>query len=178
MSNSINLVSSKNEQLEKELKILKIIRVTAVSMLITIAVISITAFIVSTQIPLSQIKQEEEQTLTSISALHDKLTTYYLVKDRINNIGNLIKIRENYIMPIDTVLDKINSQLSISAFSLEKDKLTISLNASSLVPINETISAIYDLGKEGKVITDVKLTSLGLDTQAGRYIVTIQAKIL
>ncbi|MBI2026034.1 MAG: hypothetical protein HYT06_01490, partial [Candidatus Levybacteria bacterium] len=147
-------------------------------MLITIASVSTIAFVVSTQIPLSQIKQEEEQTLTNISALHDKLTTYYLVKDRINNINNLLNIRENYITPIDTVLGKVNEQLSINAFSIEKNKMTLTLSASSLVPISETINAIYDLGKEKKIISDVKLTSLGLDTQGGRYIVTLQAKIL
>jgi hypothetical protein len=37
MNNSINLVSTKNEQIERELKVLLFVRVIAVSMLVTIA---------------------------------------------------------------------------------------------------------------------------------------------
>src|SRR3972149_2272389 len=96
MNKSINLVSNRNEQMERELLILKIVRVVSVSLLITISVVAISAFILSTQISVAKIQEEENSTLSQISALHDKLTTYSLTKDRLTNIARIISTRRDY----------------------------------------------------------------------------------
>lgn len=178
MNNSINLISSKNEQVERELKVLLFVRVVAVSMLISLAFIAILAFIISTQIPLSKIKQDESQTLSSISALHNRLTAYYLVKDRINNVKNIIATRKDFSKPIDLVISEVPTGVSINNLSIDKDILVFDISSDSLIPLNKIIDDIFAVGNKGKIIKNVKLNSLGLDGKGGKYSLALQFETL
>lgn len=173
MNNSINLISTKNEQLERELRMLLLVRVIAVSMLITLAVVSIIAFIVSTQIPLSRIKQEQNNTLASISSLHSKLTSYYLIKDRINNVNNLLATRKDYSEVMDLILSKMGADMKIQAIDIEKTQVRIRASGPSLITINKSIDDTLTLANNSKLISRVELTSLILDVKQGQYLVTI-----
>ncbi len=178
MNKSINLVSNRNEQVERELLILKIVRVVAVSLLITISVVAISAFILSTQISLSRIKEEENATLSQISALHDKLTTYYLTKDRLTNISRILSTRRDYGKHINAILEKVPEDLSLEAISIEKEVITINVAGTSLIPINKLIDDIFLLGKEKKLLNNVKLQSLSLDVKGGKYFVLMKGEAL
>lgn len=178
MNKSINLVSNRNEQVERELLILKIVRVVSVSLLITISVIAISAFILSTQISLSRIKEEENATLSQISALHDKLTTYSLTKDRLTNIARILSTRRDYGKHINAILEKVPQELSLEAISIEKEIITINVSGKSLIPINKLIDDISLLGKEKKLLNNVKLQSLSLDVKSGKYFVLMKGEAL
>lgn len=178
MNKSINLVSNRNEQLEKELLILKIVRVIAVSLLVTISVVAITAFIFSTQISISKIKEEENATLAQISALHDRLTTYYLTKDRINNITGIISTRRDYSKHIDAILANAPKTLSLKGIDIEKNIISVSMSGNSLVSINEFVDNVTALGIEQKLIKNVRLQSLSLDVKKEEYMVIMKGEVL
>lgn len=178
MNSSINLVSSRNQALEREQKVLLMLRSVAVFLLITIAGISVLAFIITTQIPLSQIKNEEASTLQGISALSKKLTNYYLLKDRVSNVNKLLIIRKNYTEALAAVFDNVGEDLTIDSLIVEEGKLEIEISGKSLVPINEAINSIIGLGADGRRFKNLKLKSLSLNTQAGRYSVSLEAQIL
>lgn len=178
MNKSINLVSNRNEQVERELLILKIVRVVSVSLLITISVVAISAFILSTQISLSKIKEEENTTLSQISALHDKLTTYYLTKDRLTNISSILTTRKDYAKPITAILEKVPEDLNLEGISIEKEVFTINISGTSLISMNKLIDDISALGKQNKVLANVKLQSLSLDVKSGKYFVLMKGESL
>ncbi|MEK7551584.1 MAG: hypothetical protein AAB532_03210 [Patescibacteria group bacterium] len=178
MNKSINLVSNRNEQLERELLILKIVRVVAVSLLITISIVAIGAFIFSAQISISKIKEEENATLSQISALHDRLTTYYLIKDRVRNIASIISTRRDYSKHIDAILAKTPSTLSLEGINIEKDIISVSMSGNSLVSINKFIDDMSELGKEKKILNNVKLESLSLNVKSGEYTVIVKGEAL
>lgn len=178
MNKSINLVSNRNEQLEKELLILKIVRVIAVSLLVTISVVAITAFIFSTQISISKIKEEENATLAQISVLHDRLTTYYLTKDRINNISGILSTRRDYSDHIDAILANAPKTLSLKGIDIEKNIISVSMSGNSLVSINEFVDNVTALGIEQKLIKNVRLQSLSLDVKKEEYMVIMKGEVL
>ncbi len=169
MNNSINLISTKNEQLEKELRLLLIIRVIAVSMLITLAVVSIIAFIISTQIPLSKIRQEQNNTLASISALHSKLTSYYLIRDRINNINNFFNLRTDFSEVLELLFSKIGSDMQVEGIDIEKQQIRIHISGPSLISLNKTIDDTLTLTSSSKLISKIELTALSADPKKGQY---------
>lgn len=178
MSNSINLVSTKNEQIEREQKVLLAVRVIAVSMLTTVAIISISAFVIGITNPLSQIKQQENSTLSGISSLHNKLTSYYLIKDRINNISNLETTRKDYTKSMDLLLSQAGSDINVNSISIEKNVITIEFISSSLVPLNKMIDDSFAQSSKGKIIKNVKLDSLSLDAREGLYSVVLEAEAI
>lgn len=178
MNSNINLVSNRNAQADKERKILLALRVTAVILLSTIALTSIFAFIIATQIPISKIKNEQTVTLSNITSSSKKLSSYYLIRDRLTNISSLTAGRADYIKPIDLIFSKIPEGISVDRLDIEKNILEIEISGSSLLPINEAIKSLVNVGAEGKIIKSVRLKSLTVNPQAGRYSVAFMAEKL
>ena len=178
MNESINLVENRDQQLDKEQKILKFTRVIAVCILVTIASISILAFIISSQIPLQVIKQDQSSTMSEIAALHNKLATYYLIKNRISNIGLLLNQRKDYTKVISTIFSKISSDISIDGLNIEEKSFTLNISSNSLLPINKLINDMIDLSDQKKLIANVKLQSLSLNAKSQTYSLTLIGDLL
>lgn len=178
MNETINLVENRSEQLEKEQKVLKITRIIAVSMLITIALISILAFIISSQIPLLALKQAEESTISEITALHNKLATYYLLKDRISNINLLLSKRKDYTKATGAIFSKISNDITITGLSIEEDSVTLDFSSNSLLSLNKLINDLIDLSNKKTLITNIKLQSLTLNAQSQSYSLTLIGNVL
>lgn len=173
MNESINLVENRNQQLDKEQKILQLTRVIAVCLLITIASISILAFIISSQIPLGAIKQDQSSTMSEIAALHNKLATYYLIKNRISSIGLLLNQRKDYTKVISSIFSKISSDISIDGLNIKEQSFTLNVSSNSLLPMDKLINDMIDLSDQKKLITNVKLQSLSLNAQSQTYSLTL-----
>lgn len=178
MNNNINLVSNKNSQIESELRILYILRFTAVAMLITVALTSIAIFVISVQIPLAELKREEDSTIAQISQMHKKLATYYLSKDRINNLNTLISTRKDYTKTIKPLLAKVPNNLKIDDLDVEDDKIILTVSGSSLVEINNIINDLVMLSGKMQYINNLKIDSLNLNSTQGNYAVTFKADLL
>lgn len=177
MSDSINLVSGKSYQLEKKLKRLKIIRITAVTSLVFVSLISILLFIITIILPTSSVKKEQQQTLSNIGVLHNKLIKYSLIKDRIKNISDIMKKRKNYSLISNSLLSKAPSDLLIDALSIEDGTVIITVSAASLISINKFIDDIIILGDKGKVIKNVSIQNLILNINTKNYALTMKADI-
>ena len=68
--------------------------------------------------------------------------------------------------------------LTLEGISIEKEALTISAFGTSLVSINKLIDDISLLGKENKVLSNVKLQSLVLDVKGNKYVVYLKGEAL
>lgn len=178
MNSNINLVSSRNDAIERERKALLFLRALAVVLLSSIALVSVLAFIITTQIPLSKIKEEQRATLSGIASSSKKLSSYYLVRDRLVNIDSLLKTRQNYKEQLNLIFSKLPEGLTVDSMNIEKNLLEIQVSGSSLVPINDAINSLVALGAQGRAIKNVKLDSLSLNTQAARYTVAFTAEVL
>jgi hypothetical protein len=178
MNSSINLVSTHSEAIEREQKILLTIRFAAVILLTSIALMSIVAFIITTQIPLGRIKSEQSQTLTQISAHSGKLSNYFLIKDRVKNVDLLLNSRVDYTPSIDSIFSKIPEEMRVDSMSIENKLIEMEMSSSSLQSIDQVINSLAGLGSEGKVIKSVKLKSITLNSGVGRYTVDFTAEIL
>lgn len=178
MNNSINLVSNRNEAIERERKVLLALRIIAVVLLSSIAIVSILAFIITTQVPLSKIKDDQTQALASIASSSKKLSSYFLIKDKLTNINSLTSIRSDYIKPIDLIFSKIPESLRVDSLNIEQDLIEIEISGSSLQPMDEVVKSLVAVGTERIIIKSVKLKSLNLNPQANRYTIAFIAEKL
>lgn len=176
MNDGINLISNRNEQLEKEQRLLRTLRVVAVSMLVTVAIVSVLVFFISFQIPLSALKQQQNAAISSISSLHNKLTTYYLTKDRVANLTTLLSTRKDYAKPIEVIFSKVSSELSIDVIDAGEKEISIGVSSRSLVSLDKFINDMFELGSKGKIIKKVSLESLTLNPELKTYNVRIKAE--
>ena len=177
MNNNINLISNQNVGLEKELKRLKLFRRISLACLIIVSLVSILVFVLNFTLPLDSVKKEQIQTVASISLLHKKLVTYTLITDRVKNISNIISQRGNYIPQINEILSKVPADISVDGLEINTGAVTVSASSDSLLPVNKFIDDLVNLAAQGKVVKNLIIQGLSLNTDSGKYVLSMKADI-
>lgn len=178
MNSDINLVSSKTQQVEAELKRIKALKIAAISSLAVVGLISILLFIITVTLPVSSVKKNQEQTLSNISALHEKLTKYTLIDNRVNNIEGIINSRKDYTKLLNTLLDKLPPDLTVDSMIIDAGTFTFVVSAQSLTPIDNFIEDVRILGNKENLIKNLSIQSLIVNAGGAKYILTLQADTL
>ena len=178
MNNNINLISNQNVGLEKELKRLKRVRITSIICLIVVFLMSILIFVLNFTLPLDSVKKDQSVTVANIVLFHKKLITYSLISDRVKNISSVISQRKNYTSQLSQILDKLPAGVSMDGLQIDTDKITFSVSSTSLTSINQFIDSMIGFNSQGKVINNLVMQGLSLDTTSGKYDLNMQANIL
>lgn len=178
MNSDINLVSSKTQQVEAELKRIKALKIAAIGSLAVVGLISILLFIITVTLPVSSVKKNQEQTLSNISALHEKLTKYTLIDDRVNNIEGIINSRKDYTKLLNTLLDKLPPDLTVDSMIIDAGTFTFVVSGQSLTPIDNFIEDVRILGNKENIIKNLSIQSLIVNAGGAKYILTLQADTL
>ena len=178
MNSDINLVSSKTQQLEREIKRLKMLKIIAIFSLAIVALISILLFFITITLPVSSVKKDQEQALSGISSLHEKFVKYSLINDRLSNIASLIKSRKNYDLLVNTVLNKLPADLTVDSMTIEGKTFTLVISGASLTPIDKFIEDITLLADEEKIIQNLVIEGLLVHAESGKYTLTLEADTL
>ena len=171
---NINLVSGENEQAKSEKKKLKKVRLIAFFSLIIVALFSVIVFLINITLPIQSVIQDQKVTSDSIFLLHGKLVKLYLIKDRVNNLSAILLQRKDYIAPVDKIFALLPSDLSVDGLVLDKNILTLTISGNSLSSINEFIDAVVTLGANKKLISDIGIQGIKLDSSAGNYSLSLQ----
>lgn len=178
MDRSINLIGGKTFDVDRELRRLRILKTFSIVSIVLVALIAIVLFLITLLLPISAVKQDEQQTLTNISLLHKKLVNYFLVSDRINNISQIIAKRKTYGSVSSAILKKVPQELSVDTLSIEDNTLTIVLTGSSLLSVNKAIDDMVLMANDKKIIKNLLIESLVLNSSVGKYSLSMKADIL
>jgi Tfp pilus assembly protein PilN len=178
MNNNINLISNQNVGLEKELRRLKQVRITSIICLVVVSLMSILIFVLNLTLPLDSVKKDQNTTAANIALLHQKLITYNLITDRVRNISGIISQREDYTTQLSQILGKLPAGVSMDGLQIDTGKITFSVSSTSLVSINQFIDTMVSFNSQGKIINNLVMQGLSLDTSSGEYDLNMQAGIL
>ena len=177
MNSSINLVSIKNDEVEKEERRLKIVRIIAAACLIIVALFSVLIFVINFTLPLEAVKKNQQLELSNISSMHQKLAKYVLLNDRISNISDLISKRKNYASLINSVYSKLPQGLSVEALDVETQQLSLGISGSSLLQLNDFINNLILLKDKDKIIKNINIQSLTFRPVDGTYLLTFKTTL-
>jgi hypothetical protein len=177
MESSINLVSPKNAQLEKEQSRLRIARILALVAMFSVVAVAILVFVINLTLPINSIKQQESATLSNIAALHGKLVQYYLIEDRVNHISNIIAQRGQLPSTVDTLLAIVPGELSVNLLQIDAQHVSFDVSGASLVPMNKFIDDITLLGTQKNILKNVVIQQLSLDVKDSKYTISVQADL-
>lgn len=177
MSVNINLVSPKNEQLEKDQNRLKNARILAFAVMLVVAVVAVLVFIINLTLPINSIKQSEQATLANIATLHKKLVQYALVEDRANHLSNIISKRQKLPNLVNLILATVPGDLSVNSTEISAKNVALIVSGSSLASMNKLIDNITVLGQQKNVLKNLVVQQLSLDVKSNKYSISIQADI-
>jgi len=178
MSNYINLIQNKDEEVTKEKKKIKILNFIAISFLTIIVLCAVIIFIISTQFSLSSIKRDQNAAIFGISQLKSKAGKLLIVNDRIKGITEILNKRKDYSIVSNSLLGLIPQGVVVKAFSLDKDSVKISVSSSSLSSINTFLNALVSFSSQKKIIRNLVMEGIIVNTKTGQYTLSIGATIL
>jgi Tfp pilus assembly protein PilN len=178
--NDINLVSGKSFDIERELRRLKYLRISALGLLLVVALISIVFFIITITLPISSVKKEQQQALTGISQLHNKLVAYSLISERLTNISKITLSRKNFPQMTSKILETIPQYVAVDSLSFEANVFTLSVTSDSLIPLNILINDMISLSNKEKeqIIKNLIIKNLSFDAKSGKYSLNFQADMI
>lgn len=178
MSNEINLVTGKTFSLEKRTKQVKILRIVALFSLVIVSLVSLILFLITVTLPISAVKRDQEQTMASLSALHNKHTSYSLITDRINGIKSVNSSRKNYANNLNEIMKILPQSLTVESMNIDTGKLEIGISGSTLLDIDKFIKDLVSLNNKNKTIKNLILENLVLNVQNSKVTLTFQADML
>jgi Tfp pilus assembly protein PilN len=177
MNSSINLVSGKNDEVEKEQKRLRIVRIIAALSLIFVALFSILIFVINFTLPLEAVKKNQQLELANIASMHQKLAKYTILSDRISSISDIISKRNNYDARINAIYSKIPGGISVDSLDVQLGEITLGVSGPSLLSVNDLINGLIDLKDKNKIIKNINIQGLTFRPTDGVYSLTARLAI-
>lgn len=177
MNSSINLVKTEDRENARRRKTTYILKVISIVFVSFIALVSIILFILTSKLSLSAVKNEETVVLENITREKNKLSKFYLLTDRLKSIEEILKNRKNYTASLNTLIEQIPSGALASSLQVDKGNITLTVNSSSLSPINRFLNDVINLSINKHTIKDMTIESLTIDSKTGNYSLSIKAKL-
>lgn len=179
MPHDINFLTAiKKEKAEKK-KLLLIVRIVAVCYLILIGLLSALAFYLGSTVSLDTAKKKEASFLNTIAPLKETEAKLLLIKDRIANISEILKRREevvgkekakkaSYEKIIASFKGKIPQEIVVNTLNVDETKVVLKLSSDSLSLIDGLIDGLTTL-RQDKIISSLLLESLSLNKDTSTY---------
>ena len=162
MSEGINLLLDKNKNAHKNKEIIKALRITSVISLFLVAFFSILVFLLKLQSPLTNLQNEEQDTLSKISVLHPKAARLFLASDK----------------RIAIILKAIPNDVSLSTFNIDNKNVSIVATSSSLSSIGQMLDNLVAMVGSKELFNKINLQGLTVDGANGSYRISIEAILL
>lgn len=178
MSNEINLVTGKTFSLEKRIKQTKILRIAAIASMIIVVLVSVVLFLITIALPISSVKKDQQNTLSSLSLLHKKHIAYSLVANRISGIKTVTASRKDYAKTLNEIIKRVPDSLVVESMNVDSGKIEVGVSGSSLMDIDKLISDLISLNNNKKFIKNLLIENLVLNAQNAKVTISFQADML
>jgi len=178
MKTDINLASGILVESVSKSKTLKILRITGISSIIFITVISILLFVLINQISPDKVKKQEDKILFSIKSLHERQAKIAIVNSKIADISKILDERTNYDSEMNTFLEKIPNDVSINSLEIDKAKVTITVSSNSLSSIDKILNSFFEMIAKKQIIKSITIQSLSSDQRSSTYSLSLKVNKL
>jgi len=178
MKSSINLLVDKKTSFGDNIERYKSLRFVSVGILFTIAIISVSLFLLIALSPLNALRREENEQIAKLRQIHDKRDALLFVNERLNNIHAFLDTRP----PVEKNIQWLQSQLpggsTITDYTLEGKTISFSIQAQSLDTLNTAITTLKSLSDKKDTVSKVSMKSLGLNADATSYNLSMELSLL
>lgn len=177
MNTSINLVLPKDKEFVERQRKGRILNSFAIVLPIMIGVISVSIFLITQAIDPIAIRKQQEETIREITRLQDRRIKLFIVKDRLDNIDDLLKKRINFAENINIFLSKIPSEVFVENFEIDKKEVILTVSSLSLKSIDDFINNLVDMAEKEDTIRTLSLDFLIFDEKNNNYLVALKSEL-
>ena len=184
---TINFLTAKRKDKAKRNKGLLAVRIAAVSYMVVIGLLSVSAFYFSNRVSLDSAKTNEDSFLKTLAPLRSHEAKLLIIKNRIADISEILKRREdvagkerakkaNYEKIITSFNEKIPQGISLNTLNVDESKVILNLSSDSLSLMEDLINGLTSLGQDG-IISSLLLDSLSLSQDKSTYSILLTATL-
>jgi hypothetical protein len=174
MNSRINLLGQKKQKLDNAtIRRLKIFRMVAIGMLFCVSAFSIILFILIALSPLPALKEQEQQSLTTLSGYHPQVAKLILVDDRLKTTFQLLSQRPNFNKMFNAVSEKMPSGLIVTGLTIEGENISVTVSSASLPDLDTFLNNLLTAAESKKDFSKVILTTLFLNEDTTAYVMTV-----
>lgn len=165
MSSNINLLGNKieNKTLSKFFTKISILRFIATGLIFVVSVSSIILFILISISPLPALQEQEKAVGEALAQQSSDIATIAVINDRSKDISRLLAQRQSFDTIIDRVRSKMPNGMSVTAFTVTKDTLSITVASKSLSSLDQFINKLIQAAEEKKDFSRVTLGDLAIE---------------
>ncbi|MDE2025012.1 MAG: hypothetical protein KGJ07_00795 [Patescibacteria group bacterium] len=175
MNNGINLISSKKQNLEKQEKIVLVIRRIAYGSLITVALISTGLFMLNYLSPLPKVTIQEQQVTQSLLAQKGKIAKLLLLRDRLQHVDTIFLQNTSLEKNLTTIILNTPGDVNVNSLGVSATSVTLVFNSQSLTSINTFMDFLTEQVAKKTFFKKVTVNSLALSVKSGTYTLSIAA---
>lgn len=180
MSDSgINLLRSKHSAtLTDSKKVKQVLRVVSFGLLGVVALLAVGVYVLAASSKLPVLAREEGEITAAITKDKVRLGQLFFVRDQSISIKDVIGKRANLAEKVSEVKKIVPSDLSVSSLQIDKQSVSLSVVASSLLPLETLIDSLSDMVATKKLFKKVHVSGISVDLKNQTYATSIRAEFL
>lgn len=178
MSNNINLIQGENKVNINRRNRTLVLKIISIVFLSSVALFSIVLLILNSRISVDSVKSQESDVLKKISLLSQRGAKFNLLNDRLRGIISILNSRKNYVSFLNAVISMVPQDASMTALTVDKDGVLLTVSSSSLLPINKFLTNIITASMEKHLVRNIVIEGLTVDKETGVYSISIKAKAI
>lgn len=178
MNKEINLITTSKNLSSKKERSLHILQYSAVIFLVFVILSSLILFILNTNSLLVKSLQDEKVISDNLVFVKNKVVTYFLIKNRIKDINDILKTRTNFEDLILQMKNAFPLDVVINAFFIKKGTLSFVVNSTSLDSIKKISDFLADEVSKKQLFKKITINSLVVDIKTEKYIFSVDAELL
>jgi len=172
MIKNINFLTIVNSGAKQSRIGLNIARIVAICSLILVVLLSVLVYYLNRMAYPQALKTERASLLRSLSSLRSKEAKLAVVTNRTENVSEIISKRVDYAKIISKFFGRKPGEIRVDSLKVDKKTIILTFSSNSLLPINEFIDSLIELGKE-KAINLLVLDSFSTSESTGTYSVAL-----
>lgn len=174
MSKGINLLGNEKQISAKPAsKRLNLLRTVAIGLLFSISAVSITFFILILLSPLPALKKQEEGALATLSQSHPDVAKLLFIDDRLKSSKAIITKRINFDESLDKVLKKMPGGIAITALTMNKETVSITVTSSSLANLDTFLNNLVTSVDKKEDFSKITLVNFITNETNSQFILTV-----
>lgn len=178
MNKEINLIADKRQQVVAKERHVTIARFIAGGMSALVVISAIVLFILNQNSPLNDLNQQSRLITASLDLFRPKIASILLINERLRNISIIMQARSSFETQIDTILQQVPQDVTVTAFNITKKNLSLGFSSSSLSSLNTVLDNMTKLVTGKVLLKRIVINGITFDPKAGKYVVTIDGDLL
>lgn len=177
MNKGINLLPNKKEGLDKQKRILKMLRTISIIVLSLFFVSSVSLFFINQKFSSENIKQKENEVLANYSSVNLRMAKLFLIHDRLSEIDKILSKRVPFELKTVEIKKQIPQDVAIDSLKISERQVEMTTTSVSLSSINLMLDNFTKMASDKNLIKNVLLLGVGFDGKE-KYFLSLKMQLL